>query len=65
MCERLQSALDTLERWAARRGMKFNTEKCHVLHMGRTNSAWNYTLNGQVLAKVNSERDIGVQVSAT
>ena len=45
--------------------MKFNTEKCHVLHMGRTNSAWNYTLNGQVLAKVNSERDIGVQVSAT
>ena len=40
-CERLQSALDTLERWAARRGMKFNTEKCHVLHMGRTNSAWN------------------------
>ena len=31
--------------------------------MGRTNSAWNYTLNGQVLAKVDSERDIGVQVS--
>ena len=62
-CERIQSALDTLERWAARWGMKYNTEKCHDLHMGRTNSAWNYTLNGQVLAKVDSERDIGVQVS--
>ena len=31
--------------------------------MGRTNSACDYTLNGQVLRKVNSERDIGVQVS--
>ena len=43
--------------------MRFNTDKCHVLHMGRTNSACDYTLNGQVLRKVNSERDIGVQVS--
>ena len=43
--------------------MRFNTDKCHVLHMGRTNSTYDYTLNGQVLRKVNSERDIGVQVS--
>ena len=31
--------------------------------MGRTNPACDYSLNGQVLVKVNSERDIGVQVS--
>ena len=63
-CEQLQLALNALERWAVRWGMSFNTEKCHVLHMGRTNGGWNYTLNGQVLAKVETERDIGVLVSS-
>ena len=57
-CEQLQSALIALERWAARWGMRFNTDKCHVLHIGRTNGRWDYTL-----AKVESERDIGVLVS--
>ena len=35
-CEKLQLALNALERWAARWGMSFNTKKCHILHMGRT-----------------------------
>ena len=34
------------------------------LHLGRTNSARDYHLNGQILTKVESERDIGVQIAS-
>ena len=43
--------------------MVFNTEKCHVLHIRRTNGGHDFTLNSTVLSKVQSERDIGVLVS--
>ena len=33
----LQDALDCLCTWAANWEMKFNVDKCHVLHLGRNN----------------------------
>ena len=42
-----------------------NTEKCKVLHVGRTNPLQNYTVNGISLAKTENERNIGVIISNT
>ena len=43
--------------------MKFNTAKCKVLHLGRTNSHQIYNMNGTDLITINKERDIGVLMS--
>ena len=43
--------------------MDFNTSKCSVLHIDKHNTESRYTLNGAVLRKLYSERDLGVLVS--
>ena len=45
--------------------MSFNTDKCKVLHVGRSNSQGVYTMNGTPLAVTEKERDIGVIISHT
>jgi hypothetical protein len=62
--EELQEALDQLCIWAEKWGMVFNVGKCKVMHMGHSNPAFNYTMNGQVLEETKEERDIGVIVSS-
>ena len=42
--------------------MKFNVEKCHVLHLGRTNERRIYSMNGTQLITTEMEKDIGVLV---
>ena len=61
----LQSCLNRLCDWANRWGMKFNETKCNVIHFGHHNNNYDYTMNGFKLSKVNSERDVGVKMSAT
>ena len=58
----LQDALDSLCNWAERWEMKFNVEKCHVLHLGRTNERRIYSMNGTQLITTEMEKDIGVLV---
>ncbi|CAJ0948846.1 unnamed protein product [Ranitomeya imitator] len=41
--------LDKLETWAERWQMRFNNDKCKVIHMGRRNQYHHYTLNGKPL----------------
>ena len=60
--QRLQEALDALMEWAERWGMSFNTAKCKVMHIGRGNPRYVYTMGGQALAETDVERDIGVLV---
>ena len=56
----LQTALDLLCNWADRWEMRFNVEKCHVLHLGKNNQKHSYTMNGNTLDSTDKEKDIGV-----
>jgi len=58
--ERLQKDLNRLVEWASRWQMKFNEEKCNVMHLGRENMGWNYVMNGKRLKVVEEEKDLGV-----
>ena len=36
----------------------FNTKKCRVMHVGRTNHRYKYSMEGQTLDTVDSEKDL-------
>ena len=61
----LQNCLDMLVAWADKWGMKFNTGKCKVMHVGNSNQEIQYTMGGTVLESTEAERDIGVLVSSS
>ena len=59
----LQNDIDALNRWSDRWLLKFNTDKCHVLTMGkfeRIMHTHRYTLYGDELEHVFNEKDLGV-----
>ena len=58
----LQAALDLLCTWADKWEMRFNVEKCHALHLGRTNERRPYSMNGRKLETTDMEKDIGVLI---
>ena len=60
--EELQSAINKLVEWSAEWQMLFNAEKCHILHLGRRNAMYEYTMEGRVLEAVEFEKDVGVLV---
>ena len=43
--------------------MPFNEDKCHVLHVGRTNARYQYSMGGTVLESVSQEKDVGIIIS--
>ena len=59
---KVQAIIDSLAAWAEKWGMAFNVKKCKVLHVGRTNPKFRYTLNGEELEAVKEEKDLGVYV---
>jgi len=60
----LQQDLQHVVDWAKRWQMQFNTSKCKVMHLGRTNNRFQYCMDGHFLDCVDSEKDLGVQVTA-
>ena len=42
--------------------MKFNSDKCKVMHIGQQNSCYTYYMDGQKLKSTSEEKDIGVVV---
>jgi hypothetical protein len=56
----LRNDLTNLEKWSSDWQMKFNTDKCKVMHLGRNNTASQYVLNDESLKESESERDLGV-----
>ena len=61
--DNLQQTINDLLVWADTWCMKFNTAKCKVLHLGRSNTKHIYNMNGSDLQSIDSERDIGVLMS--
>ena len=63
----LQYHLDELAKWSDKCLLRFNTDKCKVMHLGHRTPASYYLQEGPVrklLQTVNEERDLGVYVTA-
>lgn len=61
--QKLQCDLDKLTSWAETWQMKFNIEKCKVLHIGNDNVQARYVMNNVQLSSTAKEKDLGVVVS--
>jgi hypothetical protein len=56
----LQQVFDNLYIWSQKWGMEFNIPKCKLMHVGRRNPEYKYSINGQELSVVEEKKDIGV-----
>ena len=65
-CLRLQEDIDSLVKWSDKWLMKFNSSKCKILHVGKNNPKFNYTIKeGDIdvpLTETLCEKDLGVNI---
>uniref|UniRef100_A0A674JM42 Reverse transcriptase domain-containing protein n=1 Tax=Terrapene triunguis TaxID=2587831 RepID=A0A674JM42_9SAUR len=59
---KIQNDLDKLEKWSEVNGMKFNKDKCKVLHLGRNNQLHTYKMGNDCLGRSTAGKDLGVIV---
>lgn len=59
----MQKNLDKLMGWADKWKMEFNASKCKVMHLGRQNREFTYTMRNSWLNSVEEEKDLGVCIS--
>ena len=62
-CNVLQEDLNKLSDWSKEWSIKFNEDKCKVMHIGKTNPHHDYKINNHILQKTEIERDLGVIIS--
>uniref|UniRef100_K7EZW8 Reverse transcriptase domain-containing protein n=1 Tax=Pelodiscus sinensis TaxID=13735 RepID=K7EZW8_PELSI len=55
----IQNDLDKLEKWSEVNKMKFNKDKCKVLHLGRNNQFHTYRMGSNCLGRTTAEKDLG------
>jgi hypothetical protein len=60
--DELQQVFNNLYDWSQKWGMEFNIPKCKIMHVGRNNPGYKYSIDGQELSEVDEEKDIGVIV---
>ena len=65
--EKMQRDIDKLLQWAETWQMAFNAKKCKVMHFGRSNPGFTYTMGGYapagtILEAIEEEKDIGVMI---
>ncbi|CAM4701606.1 unnamed protein product [Lepidochelys kempii] len=58
----IQEDLDDLVNWSNSNRMKFNHEKCKVMHLGINNKNFSYKLGMHQLEVMEEEKDLGVLV---
>jgi len=58
---KLQEDLNSLEKWAADWGMRFNTKKCYILSLRKKSQRF-YNLNNHILEQVSSNPYLGLQI---
>ncbi|CAM4378502.1 unnamed protein product [Caretta caretta] len=58
----IQEDLDNLVNWSNSNRMKFNSEKCKVMHLGINNKNFSYKLRMHQLEVTEEEKDLGVLV---
>ena len=58
----LQTDLTRLIEWSEAWQMKFNVNKCKVMHYGFNNPSYEYLMNDEVLIDTEEERDLGVTI---
>ena len=59
----LQEDLGRLSEWSEIWQMKFNVDKCKVMHLGPKNMHWNYSMGGRHLKEATEEKDLGVIIT--
>jgi len=62
--EQLQADLDCLTEWSEKWQMPFNASKCRVMHLGRSNNKFEYSMRNHKLEVTNEERDLGIIMSS-
>ena len=60
----LQQDLDRFLDWTKAWQMRFNVNKCKVMHLGRGNPGGNYVMNGGTFGVVSEEKDLGVRITS-
>lgn len=58
--EVIKQDLELLSNWESDWCMKFNPEKCTVVHIGKNNGKRSYSFGGNELKVVEEEKDLGV-----
>ena len=58
--EKIQNDLHKLVEWSNIWQMKFNADKCKVLHFGNKNKHLAYNIGDTVLQKASEEKDLGI-----
>ena len=61
----LQNDLDKLMVWTQKWQMKFNVDKCSVLHFGYNNPMFMYNMDGRNLQSKTEEKDLGVYINTS
>ena len=61
--QNLQEDLNKLMEWSDTWTMKFNVDKCSVMHFGHNNPQHEYQMNGKTLKCTREEKDLGVWIT--
>ena len=59
----LQDDLSKLNTRSEKWQMLFNTSKCKVMHIGKSQKKYPYYMNNQQLEEVTQEKDLGILIS--
>ena len=61
----LQETITSLQEWAKKWQMRFNVDKCKILHIGNRNPHHTYYMEGSELLAVQSEKDLGIMIDSS